>query len=129
LEYQGDKHIDINLEVLIQPENSEEVSVGKSNYKYMYWNMSQQLAHHTINGCNIQNGDCMGSGTISGPEEGMFGSMLEISWKGTKSVPMADGSERKFLQDNDTVIMRGYSEKNGIRIGFGEVSTKILPAK
>lgn len=128
LEYAGDKHVDINLEVLIQPEGSEEVSVGKSNYKYMYWNMNQQLAHHTINGCNIKNGDCMGSGTISGPEEGMYGSMLEISWKGTKSVPMADGTERKFLQDNDTVIMRGYSEKDGIRVGFGEVSTKILPA-
>lgn len=129
LEYQGDKHIDINLEVLIQPEGADEVSVGKSNYKYMYWNMNQQLAHHTINGCNIKNGDCMGSGTISGPEEGMFGSMLEISWKGAKSVPMTDGTERKFIQDNDTVIMRGYSEKNGVRIGFGEVSTKILPAK
>jgi len=129
LEYEDDKHIDINLEVLIQPEGSEEVSVGKSNYKYMYWNMNQQLAHHTINGCNIKNGDCMGSGTISGPKEGEYGSMLEISWKGTKSVPMKDGTERKFLQDNDTVIMRGYSEKDGVRVGFGEVSTKILPAK
>ena len=129
LEYEGDKHIDINLEVLIQPEDGEEVSVGKSNYKYMYWNMNQQLAHHTINGCDINNGDCYGSGTISGPEEGMYGSMLETSWKGTKPFPMPDGSERKFINDNDTVIMRGYSEKDGIRVGFGEVSTKVLPAK
>ncbi|PWL24323.1 MAG: fumarylacetoacetase [Fluviicola sp. XM-24bin1] len=129
LEYSGDKHIDINLEVSITPENSEEKVVGNSNYKFMYWNMSQQLAHHTINGCNIKNGDMMASGTISGPEEGQYGSMLEISWKGTKPVPMPDGSERKFILDNDTVIMRGYSEKNGVRVGFGEVSAKLLPAK
>ena len=129
LEYSGDKHLDINLEVSITPENSEEKVVGNSNYKFMYWNMNQQLAHHTVNGCNIKNGDMMASGTISGPEEGQYGSMLEISWKGTKPVAMPDGSERKFILDNDTVIMRGYSEKNGVRVGFGEVSAKLLPAK
>jgi fumarylacetoacetase len=129
LEYEGNKHIDINLEVLIQPEGSEETSVCKSNYKYMYWNMNQQLAHHTINGCDIRVGDCYGSGTISGPEEGEFGSMLELSWKGTKTIPMKDGSERKFINDNDTVIMRGYAEKEGVRIGFGEVTAKVLPSK
>ncbi|MCC7331828.1 MAG: fumarylacetoacetase [Flavobacteriales bacterium] len=129
LEYKGDKHIDINLEVAIKPENSTETVVCKSNYKHMYWNMNQQLAHHTINGCNIRVGDCMGSGTISGPNEGEYGSMLEISWKGTKPVKMNDGSERKFIEDNDTVIIRGYAQKNGVRIGFGEVYNKILPAK
>lgn len=129
LEYTGDKHIDINLEVIIQPENGEAVTVCKSNYKHMYWNMNQQLAHHTINGCNIRVGDCMGSGTISGPNEGEFGSMLEITWKGTKPVKMKDGSERKFINDMDTVIMKGYSSKNGVRIGFGEVAAKVLPAK
>jgi len=129
LEYNGDKHVDINLEVFIQPEGSEEVSVAKSNYKYMYWNMNQQLAHHSVNGCNIKAGDCMGSGTISGPNEGEFGSMLEISWKGSKSIPMKDGTERKFINDNDTVIMRGFAQKDGVRIGFGEVSAKVLPAK
>lgn len=129
LEYKGDKHIDINLEVAIAPENSQEKVVGHSNYKFMYWNMNQQLAHHTINGCNIKNGDMMASGTISGPEEGQFGSMLEISWKGTKPVAMPDGTERKFILDNDTVTMRGYSEKNGVRVGFGEVTAKLLPAK
>mmetsp|Transcript_4081 Transcript_4081/g.5415 ORF Transcript_4081/g.5415 Transcript_4081/m.5415 type:complete len:92 (-) Transcript_4081:26-301(-) len=91
--------------------------------------MNQQLAHHTINGCNIKNGDMMASGTISGPEEGQYGSMLEISWKGTKPVAMPDGSERKFILDNDTVKMRGFSEKDGVRVGFGEVSAKLLPAK
>ncbi len=129
LEYEGNKHIDINLEVAIQPENTDEKVVSNSNYKYMYWNMNQQLAHHTINGCNIKAGDLMASGTISGGEDTEYGSMLEIAWKGTKPVQMPDGSERKFILDNDTVIMRGYSEKNGLRIGFGEVKAKVLPAK
>jgi len=129
LEYNGDKHIDIKLDVLIQPENGDENCVGQSNYKFMYWNMNQQLAHHTINGCNINCGDAMGSGTISGPEKGMYGSMLEISWKGTQPFQMSDGTERKFIDDGDTVIMRGHASKDGVRIGFGEVSTKVLPAK
>ncbi len=129
LEYEGDKHVAIDLEVLIQPENGEENKVCHSNYKHMYWNMNQQLAHHTVNGCDIHAGDMMASGTISGGEEGQYGSMLEISWKGTKPFKMNDGSERRFIQDNDTVIMRGYSEKDGVRIGFGEVSSKLLPSK
>ena len=126
LEYEGNKHIDINLQVAIQPEKTTEKVVSNSNYKYMYWNMNQQLAHHTINGCNINPGDMMASGTISGNDESAYGSMLEISWKGTKSVKMNDGSERKFILDNDTVIMRGYAEKDGVRVGFGEVVTKVL---
>jgi len=129
LEYSGDKHIDIKLEVAITPDNGEEKVVGNSNYKHMYWNMNQQLAHHTSNGCNINAGDMMASGTISGPDEGQYGSMLEISWKGTKPVQMPDGTERKFIMDNDTVTMRGYSEKDGVRVGFGEVVAKLLPAK
>ena len=128
LEYTGDKHIDINLEVVIKAENGEENIVTRSNFKYMYWNMNQQLAHHTINGCNMRIGDCYGSGTISGPKEGEFGSMLEISWKGTKPFKMKDGSERKFINDYDTVIIRGFSKKNGIRIGFGEVKAQVLPS-
>jgi len=128
LEYTGDKHLDINLEVAIKPENGEENIVTRSNFKYMYWNMNQQLAHHTINGCNMMIGDCYGSGTISGPTEVEFGSMLEISWKGTKPFKMKDGSERKFINDYDTVIIRGFSEKDGVRIGFGEVKAKVLPS-
>ncbi len=129
LEYSGEKSYDINLQVLIQPENSEENLICESNFKHMYWNMAQQLAHHTVNGCNIRCGDLMGSGTISGPTPDSYGSMLELAWKGTKPLKLSDGTERKFIQDNDTVIMKGYSEKNGIRIGFGEVRTKVLPAK
>jgi fumarylacetoacetase len=90
--------------------------------------MEQQLAHHTINGCNINIGDMMASGTISGPTPDSYGSMLEISWRGTKPVKMIDATERKFINDNDSVIIRGYCEKDGLRIGFGEAIGKILPA-
>jgi fumarylacetoacetase len=128
LEYSGNKNIDINLEVSIQPEKGPETVISKSNYKHMYWNYAQQLAHHTINGCNINVADMMASGTISGPTPDSYGSMLELSWRGTKPLKMNDGSERKFIHDLDTVIMRGHAEKDGVRVGFGEVSTKVLPA-
>jgi fumarylacetoacetase len=129
LKYEGDKNLDIDLEVAIQTPEGQSKTVCRSNYKYLYWNMNQQLAHHTVNGCNIRCGDMMASGTISGPDPSSFGSMLEISWRGTKPVKMPDGSERKFILDGDTVVMRARCEKNGVRIGFGEVSTKVLPAK
>jgi len=127
LQSKGKKAFDIKLEVALQPENSEETTVSKSNFKYMYWNMSQQLAHHTVNGCPVNSGDMMGSGTISGPTPDSYGSMLELSWKGEKPIKLKDGSERKFIEDNDTVIMRGYCEGKDRRIGFGEVRTKLLP--
>ncbi len=129
LEYQGDKNYDIHLEVSITPEGSEKQTVCRSNFKYMYWNMQQQLAHHTVNGCNINIGDLYGSGTISGKDENSYGSMLELAWMGTKPVKMKDGSERKFINDGDTVTMRGFAEKDGKRVGFGEVTAKILPTK
>jgi fumarylacetoacetase len=129
LQFEGMKNYDINLEVLIRPENKESGSVCLSNFKYMYWNMCQQLAHQTVNGCNLNIGDIYGSGTISGPNPESFGSMLEITWNGTKPVKLPDGSERKFIEDHDTIIMRGWSGSKGIRIGFGECVTKILPAK
>ena len=128
LEYEGNKNYDIHLEVGIMPKNGEENVVSTSNFKYMYWNMAQQLAHHTINGCNINIGDLMASGTISGKDETSYGSMLEISWAGSKPVTMKDGSKRTFIEDNDTVIMRGFAQKDTIRVGFGEVSGEILPA-
>lgn len=128
LKQKGEKAFDIHLEVGIKPENSEETIVSRSNFKYMYWSMAQQLAHHTINGCRVNSGDMMGSGTISGPTEDSFGSMLELSWGGQKPLPMNDGSERKFIQDNDTVIIRGYCQNYKVRIGFGECESKLLPA-
>ena len=102
-------------------------NVSKSNFKYMYWSMSQQLAHHTSNGCRVNSGDMMGSGTISGPTPNSFGSMLELTWNGKNPIIMKDGSERKFINDNDTVIMKGFCKNNEVRIGFGEVSSKLLP--
>lgn len=128
LKFSGNKNIDINLEVQIGSDSFEPQTVSKSNYKYMYWNMNQQLAHHTINGCDIHAGDMMASGTISGNDESAYGSMLELSWKGTKPIVMPDGSERKFINDGDTVVMKAHCEKDGVRIGFDEVSTKVLPA-
>ena len=128
LQQTGKHAFDINLEVLIQPENAEETVVSKSNFKYMYWTMSQQLAHHTINGCRVNSGDMMGSGTISGSTEDSFGSMLELTWGGQKPLTLKDGTERKFINDNDTVIIRGFCQNDKVRIGFGEVSSKLLPA-
>lgn len=125
LEYSGDAHYDLDLEVEIIPSNGQGKVVCQSNFKYMYWNMRQQLAHHTVNGCNIRGGDMIASGTISGPDEGSFGSMLEISWRGTKPVQMPDGTERKFIADGDTVVMRASKGK----IGFGDVRAELLPAK
>ena len=129
LKFEGDKNFDINLEVYLQPENGEENLICQSNYKYMYWNMTQQLAHHTINGCNVEVGDLYASGTISGSEPNSFGSMLELTWRGQNPLKLSDGTERKFIEDHDSIIMRGFSEKNGIRVGFGEVRGKVLPAK
>ncbi len=129
LKFEGDKNFDINLEVYLQPENGEENLICQSNYKYMYWNMAQQLAHHTINGCNVEVGDLYASGTISGSEPNSFGSMLELTWRGQNPLKLSNGTERKFIEDHDTIIMRGFSEKDGIRVGFGEVRGKVLPAK
>ena len=122
----GAKNYDINLEVLIQPEEKNEKIVSKSNFKFMYWNMCQQVAHHTSNGCNMNIGDMMASGTISGKDPDSYGSMLELSWAGSKPVSLNNGDFRKFIEDNDTVIMRGYCQKESIRVGFGEVKTKLL---
>jgi fumarylacetoacetase len=128
LEYEGKKNYDINLEVSLTPKTGEETIICKSNFKYMYWNMCQQLAHHTVNGCNVNVGDVMASGTISGAESHEFGSMLELAWKGTKPIPMKDGSTRVFMQDYDTCTIKGFAEKDGIKIGFGECKTQVLPA-
>ncbi len=122
LAYKGDSHYNVPLEVEIIPQGASSGQVVcRSNLRHMYWNMRQQLAHHTVNGCNLRAGDMMASGTISGPEKGSFGSMLEISWRGTEPVSMPDGSERKFIQDGDTVVMRAPF--------FGQVIAAILPAE
>jgi len=127
LQSKGKKTFDIHLQVAIQPEGKKETVVSNTNFKYLYWNMSQQLAHHTVNGCPVNSGDMMGSGTISGPTKDSYGSMLEISWNGEKPIKLKEGGDRKFIQDLDTVILRGHCENNKIRIGFGDCITKVLP--
>lgn len=126
LKSNGPQNYDINLEVSLNTESGKTV-ISKSNFKYMYWNMCQQLAHHTVNGCNIQVGDMYASGTISGHEKDSYGSMLELSWNGKNPIKLSDGTQRTFIEDGDTIVMRGYADKNGVRIGFGDCSGKILP--
>jgi len=129
LKFDGLKNYDINLSVSILPGDSEiESVICKSNFKYMYWNMSQQIAHHTVNGCNLNTGDMMASGTISGKSKDSYGSMLELSWGGKKDIILDGGYSRTFVEDFDTIFMRGYCLKNDIRVGFGEVKTKLLPS-
>jgi len=128
-ETDSNNSFDINLSVELLPENAESATViCETNFKYMYWSMAQQLTHHTITGCKVEVGDMMGSGTISGPTPDSYGSMLEIAWNATKPVTLKGGETRSFIEDGDTVIMKGYSEKDGIRVGFGEVRGKVLPA-
>ena len=128
-EKKSDNSFDINLSVELLPENADSATViSETNFKYMYWSMAQQLTHHTITGCKVEVGDMMGSGTISGPTPDSYGSMLEIAWNATKPVELKGGGTRTFIDDGDTVIMKGYSEKGGIRVGFGEVRGKVLPA-
>ncbi len=129
LKFEGNHNYDIQLEVGMTPKGVDEKAISNSNFKYMYWNMMQQLAHHTVNGCNINVGDVMASGTISGKDESSFGSLMEISWGGKKSIEMNDGSKRTFIEDYDTITMRGFAQKGEIRVGFGEVSGTILPSK
>ncbi|MBK7248384.1 MAG: fumarylacetoacetase [Flavobacteriales bacterium] len=124
----GEHSFDIALEASIIPNNGEETVICRSNFKYLYWSMPQQLAHHTVNGCNVRAGDVMASGTISGPVPESYGSLLELTWRGTKPLTLKDGSDRKFLEDGDTVVIRGHGERDGVRIGFGEVRGEILPA-
>ena len=126
LRSEGDCNLNINLEVALQT-NGSTTPVCQSNMRYLYWNMAQQLAHHTVNGCNVRVGDLMASGTISGPEPSESGSLLELTHNGEQPLSLPDGSTRTFVEDGDTVILRGYAEQDGRRVGFGEVRTEILP--
>ncbi len=128
LRQQGQRHLDIALEAAIATADGNETVICRSNFKHLYWSMAQQLAHHTVNGCNVRCGDVMASGTISGDAEDSYGSLLELTWKGTKPLKLHDGTERKFLHDGDTLVMRGHCERDGVRIGFGEVRGTVLPA-
>jgi fumarylacetoacetase len=124
---QGNKNFDINLEAAIQPDESAEPStVSKTNFRYLYWSMAQQLAHHTSNGCNLKVGDMMASGTISGPDRETLGCMLEITLNGAIPLTLNSGEKRSWIEDGDSVILHGFAEKDGVRVGFGECVGKII---
>lgn len=130
LQQQGQNAYDIALEVALQPQGAAAPStICRTNFKAMYWTMAQQLAHHTVSGCNVRVGDLMGSGTISGTTPDTYGSLLEMTRNGAEPVTLADGSRRGFLEDGDDVIMTGFCQGEGYRVGFGSVSGKILPAR
>ena len=124
----GAHNFDVHLEVALTPATGGETTLSRANFGLMYWSMAQQLTHHASNGCPLEAGDLYASGTISGPTPDSLGSLLELVWRGTRPVPLADGAERTFLLDGDTVTLRGHSEKDGVRIGFGEVSGTVLAA-
>jgi fumarylacetoacetase len=130
LQSKGDRAYDINLDVFLETEKHKEpYKICRSNFKYMYWDILQQFVHHTVNGCNLRTGDLLASGTISGPTSDSYGSLLELTWNGENPIKLPNGEERKFLQDGDEVIISGYCQGDGYRIGFGEVTGKILPAR
>ncbi|ORZ30162.1 fumarylacetoacetase-like protein [Catenaria anguillulae PL171] len=129
----GAKHAtayDVNLQVDIKPAgHAEFATVCKSNLKYMYWSFKQQLVHHAINGCNMRAGDLCGTGTISGPTQDSFGSLLELTWSGANKVDVGNGGvQRTFIEDGDEVKMTGWCQGNGFRVGFGDAAGVVVPA-
>jgi fumarylacetoacetase len=124
----GAHNYDIHLEVELTPKGGKPTAISHSNFKHMYWSTAQQIAHHSSSGCAMRIGDVIGSGTISGPDKGSYGSLLELTWGGKEPITLADGSKRTFLEDGDTVTMRGFCQGEGYRIGLGEVSGQIVAA-
>lgn len=129
LQHTDDYNFDIKLEVYLKPNGAtESYRISETNYKYLYWTPKQQLAHHTITGCNIKPGDLMASGTISGPTANSFGSMLELSWNGEKPLILGNQETRKSIMDGDEIILTGFCDNGKYRIGFGQCSGVLLPA-
>jgi fumarylacetoacetase len=129
LRQSGKNAYDLTLEVSLKPRHAKEATtICRTNFRSMYWTMAQQLAHHTVSGCNTRVGDLMGSGTISGPTPDAYGSILELAWNGQKPLTLMDGATRIFLEDGDEVLMTGWSQGEGYRVGFGHVSGVVLPA-
>jgi fumarylacetoacetase len=128
LVHSGDHAFDIHLELSLKPAGGEAATICRTNFKHLYWSMAQQLAHHTVSGCNTRVGDLMGSGTISGPTPNSRGSLLELAWNGQRPLALPGGATRSFLEDGDEVIITGWCQGDGYRVGFGEVRGQILPA-
>jgi fumarylacetoacetase len=130
LQATGPGAFDIRLEVELQSASMTEPSrISASNFRYLYWSMAQQVAHHTVNGCNLRPGDLLASGTISGSTPDSYGSLLELAWRGTKPIHLPNGEERRFLQDGDQLTLTGWCQGSGYRVGFGSVTGKVLPAR
>ena len=120
---------DIGIEVLLAPNGGEPEAISRTNYNEMYYSAAQQLAHHTTSGCPMRVGDLLGSGTISGPEKDNRGSLLELSWGGKEPMELAEGIRRSFIEDGDTLTLRGAAQGEGYRIGFGECKGKVVAAE
>jgi fumarylacetoacetase len=116
--------------VKLRPQGAKEATtIARTNFKHMYWTMAQQLAHHTVSGCNTRVGDLMGSGTISGPTEDSYGSLLELTWNGKKPLELKEGGTRSFIEDGDELTLSGWCQADGYRVGFGTCVGEILAAK
>ena len=130
LRQSGERSLDIELAVKLKTAQMDEAeTVARSNAKYLYWSPEQQLAHHTVNGCNARPGDLMASGTISGETEDSYGSFLELTWRGSRPIELPSGETRTFLADGDSVVLAGVAVRDGVRISFGEVEGTIAPAR
>ena len=129
LRHQQAGHFDMRLQVSLQSSKMASPQIlCRTSTRYLYWSFAQQVAHHTVTGCNLRTGDLLASGTISGPTEGSYGSLLELAWRGTKPIKLNSGEQRTFLEDGDTVSMTGWCQGEGYRVGFGEVVGTVLPA-
>ncbi len=130
LQSPGPASYDILLEVLIQTAQMKDpMPIARSNFRYLYWTMRQQLAHHTVNGCNMRPGDLLGSGTISGPKPSSYGSLMELTWRGANPITLPSGEKRTYLEDGDRLTLTGWCQGEGYRVGFGEVTGKLLSAQ
>jgi fumarylacetoacetase len=125
----GRQGFDLNLSIAIKPFGDKEHIVSQTNPHQLYWNLSQQVAHHTITGCNLNIGDLLATGTISGPGRESAGCLLEATAGGKQPIQLTDNVIRSFLEDGDEVVMRGYGQKGGIRVGFGDLRGRIVAAK
>jgi fumarylacetoacetase len=121
-----DLELDVGLRAAPMNEGQR---ICRTNFKYMYWSSVQQLVHHASSGCAMNVGDLLGSGTISGPEKHQRGSLLEISWNGSEPLELPGGVKRTFLEDGDSLVMRGWCQGDGYRVGFGEVEGTIVAAE
>ena len=119
---------DIALEVALAPDGKAETVIARTNYREMYYSSAQQLCHHTTSGCPMNVGDLLGSGTISGPTPDSRGSLLELSWGGNEPITLETGESRSFVEDGDTLTLRGAALGDGYRVGFGECRGQVLAA-